>query len=98
MALQVPSTFEEFLSLLKDHAWLDIDTAGIDKLFRFIRKNRLEQRYMQAIRKTYKNPTWDFERDINCAEPASFITCFIDWEADPDNNWREINVFWQEFE
>ena len=95
--MQIPSIFEEFIALLKEHSVFSSD-ASVDRLYRFIRKYRLENRYMQAIKKTYKNPTWDFERDIDCAEPATFISCFIDWEADPDNNWREINTFWQEFE
>ena len=95
--MNVPTTFEELLSLLKEEAWFDSDQVAVDRFKRFIRTNSLESRYMKAIQNTYKNPTWDFERDIHCAEPASFISCFIDWEENPEENWREYNELWQMF-
>lgn len=88
-------TFDEFLDRVRSSSTVDVNDILTFELF--IRKYRLANRFIGAVNKTYNKTDADFEADLMCAEKATLITCFIDWEIDPDNNWREVNVLYQEF-
>lgn len=93
-------TIEELLEKLSGSHNLTV--KDINDLERFLSKNRLKTRYINAVNKSF-NSLGDVAEEVFNLEIAvvgrnCLLSCLVDWSLNPDDNWEYIHSEWLIFE
>jgi len=92
-------TIKEFLEKLESSH--NLVTKDINDFERFLQKNRLKTRYINAVNKSYNSLDSSeemFNYEITLVGRNCLCSCMVDWTLNPDDNWEYINSQWLEFE